>query len=327
LDVCSILNHALCPLPAYNFTGADSITLPSTVDVASHLPGIAYKIPDLEAFAQLTLTDTSTNEVVACVQATLSNGWSARQNAVEWATGGLALFALFSAALHTATPGSLAPVRLLDLMSLLQYIAATGMLALNFPSVYRAFTLNFAWALGLFRASNIQGTINDMRAHTGGGLADSTGNAVGLVNRLLSPYNDASLAVFAAPRDLLARLNTLPRVVLPAAGTPVRRAQELIASAGVVQTVTKQSSNVLDAGAPIYVNMFGITTANAFMTVFLVTLILAAIAIGVFGLACGIVYALARRSHSVDQFKQSVPLYARAWALRLVSFSSPLCQC
>lgn len=44
LDLCNILDGILCPLPKYNFIGEDSIKLPSSVDVTSNLPGIAYAV-------------------------------------------------------------------------------------------------------------------------------------------------------------------------------------------------------------------------------------------------------------------------------------------
>jgi hypothetical protein len=296
------------------------------VDVTSNVPGIAYKIPDLEAFAQLTLTNTQTNEVVACVQATLSNGWSAHQTSVEWATGGLAFLALIGALIHTSNPLSLAPVRLLDLMFLLQTIASSGLLALNFPSVYRAFTLNFAWALGLFRSSGIQSSIDSMRSHTGGKVTDSSGNAVGLVDRQLSPYNLAtSSALFTASKSFIAKLNTLPRITIPATGSLSARSMSMpnLASGGDVQTVTATSSNVLQAGIPIYANSLGIATANAFMTVFIVALIYIAIAVGVLAFVYGTILILSRRSSAMPRIfdlKDRMPMYTRAWALRLVSF-------
>src|ERR1700722_14018686 len=91
INLCSILNGQLCPLPMYNFTGSDTIVLPSIVDISKKIPSVAFKIPDLEAYAQLTLTEVGTGQVKACMQATLSNGWSAHQPAVDWITG---LFAL-----------------------------------------------------------------------------------------------------------------------------------------------------------------------------------------------------------------------------------------
>lgn len=49
IDLCSLFNGALCPLPTYNFTGSDTVPLPSSLGVNEKIPGIAFKIPDLEA--------------------------------------------------------------------------------------------------------------------------------------------------------------------------------------------------------------------------------------------------------------------------------------
>ncbi|EGN99900.1 hypothetical protein SERLA73DRAFT_180185, partial [Serpula lacrymans var. lacrymans S7.3] len=45
LDLCSLFNGALCPLPQYNFTGSDSLQLPASLGVSGRIPGIAYQIP------------------------------------------------------------------------------------------------------------------------------------------------------------------------------------------------------------------------------------------------------------------------------------------
>jgi hypothetical protein len=339
VDVCSLLGHALCPLPVYNFTGATSITLPSSIDVTSKLPAIAYKIPDLEAFAQLTLTDTKTNKVVACVQATLSNGWSTRQTAVEWATAGVAFLALIGALIHTSNPLSLASVRLLDVMFLFQSIAMSGLLALNLPSVYRAFTLNFAWAMGLFKSTGIQKSIDAMRSHTGAQVYSSSGSAVALTDRQFSPYNVGAIAstVGTAAGSLLESLHTFLAVPSVSSGISLPATQQAVTgqnlggiySSGEVQTVTPTSPNVLQAGVPIYVNFLGIATANTFMTAFIFALIFLAIALGVFLVIYGTLFLLSRRSSSMPRIydlKDRMPLYTRAWTLRLVSTTPQVSQ-
>ncbi|KAF9528560.1 hypothetical protein CPB83DRAFT_854369 [Crepidotus variabilis] len=313
LDLCNILHGALCPLPMYNFTGADSITLPSSLDIASRIPGIAFVIPDLEGFAQLSLTEVNTGKVKACVQTTLSNGWSIRQEAVEWTTGGIALGGLVAAgAFSILAPEAIIPIRLLELISLYQTIASSALLNLNYPSVYRSFALNFAWALGLFPASpdsRFQQSINHMRHLTGGNLPDAGGSAVGLVNRKYSPFNS-----FVALQASTAQL--LERVAKPV----FRRAAETIR--GEVQTVTAQSSNVLPAGIPVYVNFINVGTGNAFMTVFLVVLILLAITLGVLSLGFVIARAIRRRKGrtgllSVDDYRS----FAFSWFLRVAMVS------
>ncbi|OCH88879.1 TRP-domain-containing protein [Obba rivulosa] len=333
VDICSLFGGALCPLPMYNFVGWDSIPLPPSLDVASKLPGIAYKIPDLEAFAQLTLVEVGTNEVKACVQSTLSNGWSAHQRGVEWTTAAMALLALVAAVWQSIMTDALAllPVRLLDLIYLYQTIAASGLLGLNYPVVYRAFTLNFAWALGLFAASpssHIQNSINNMRHLTGGNLADaSSGGAVPLVNRKMSPYNLPPSNTFLAPQSLLARVASLPKMDLVKRGVEhmarTTVADNKVLVGGDVATVTPQSSNVLQPGIPIYVNSIGIATANAFMTIFLIGLIYAAIVLAALALAYGVAVWLGRtksgrNSDRLTDFRQEYAAWARAWGLRAV---------
>ncbi|OBZ68112.1 putative flavin carrier protein 3 [Grifola frondosa] len=337
IDLCSLFGGGLCPLPVYNFTGADTISLPSSLDLTSHIPGIAYKIPDLEAFAQLMLMEVGTGDVKACVQSTLSNGWSAHQYAVEWTTASMALVALASAIWHSIVGGplALAPIRLLDILYLFQTIAVSGLLSLNYPSVYRAYALNFAWAIGLFSAvptSPIQESINRMRHMTGGDLANATsGGAVPLVNRKLSPYNDVSYLV---PQSLLNEAAALPRInfvnlaaVAGNSSAAVARSTSELLVGGNVATVTQESDNVLQAGVPIFTNFIGIATANAFMTIFLITLILLAIVLASLGLGYLTVLGLGRTHWAKERpgfhrFKADYPAFARAWGLRIALLCS-----
>ncbi|KAJ6557200.1 hypothetical protein B0H10DRAFT_2121062 [Mycena sp. CBHHK59/15] len=296
VDLCNILAGALCPLPMYDFNGSDSISLPEGLGVTNRFPAIAFRIPDLEAFAQLTLTEVGTGDVKACLQATLSNGWSTRQPAVEWATAGLALLALLSAAWQSAVHDAVIPYRLLDLLHLYQTIAATAFLSLNYPSVYRAFAINFAWAMGLISSPSlrIQHSIDNMRALTGGNMANaSSGPAVGLVDRRLSPWNDIALSSTSSfTQSLLSQ--PASSISTPSNLSFSRIALNSIQQLDGLQTVTDQSSNVLQAGVPIYVNSIHIATANAFMTTFLIGLIAMTIALTIAGLAGGAIYAAGR---------------------------------
>ncbi|KII92274.1 hypothetical protein PLICRDRAFT_50692 [Plicaturopsis crispa FD-325 SS-3] len=321
LDLCSVFSGALCPLPMYNFTGVDSIALPSSIDVNKHIPGIAYQVPDLEAFAQLQLIEQSTGDLKACVQATLSNGWSMRQEAAEWSAGGIALLALASAVWQSWSPEALAPYRLLDLMYLYQFIGTSALLNLNYPSAYRAFAINFAWAMGLFESDHVQNSINAMRHNTGGDLADATGSAVSLVNRKLSPYNSDVAAASSSFASSISRraadfvdLDRFRNLV-----TSAGNVREIVATA--VATVTTASSNVLEAGVPIYVNSVKVATANAFMTVFLTALMVAAVALTALGLGyLGLLAAIRSSKGNTERLmevKYGYMSYARAWCLRL----------
>ncbi|KAI6100460.1 hypothetical protein EDD16DRAFT_1690561 [Pisolithus croceorrhizus] len=330
IDLCSLFNGALCPLPTYNFTGSDTIPLPSSLNLSQMIPEIAFKIPDLEAYAQLSLTEVTTGALKACVQATLSNGWSAHQVGVEWATSGLALLALLSAIWFSTTPDNLLPFRFVDLFYLYQWAASTALLDLNYSSVYIAFATNFAWALGLLSASAnspIQLAINNMRHLTGGTMADASGgSAVAFVNRKLSPYNAAVAMFFSGTSQLL---NINQEVVLMgsnstlanyASSASIHDVKQLD-SAGTVQLVTSSSSNVLQAGIPIYVNYVGIATANAFMTIFLIALMVLAIFLLIVAIGYGIAVLLTRRNRgkatSLPDLQERFTGWARAWLLRL----------
>lgn len=317
IDLCNILGGALCPLPMYNFTGADTITLPDSLGINGKIPAIALSIPDLEGFAQLTLTEVGTGAVKACVQATLGNGWSAHQRAVEWTMGGVAIAAaLVSFGVSLFFADSILPFRFLDLIFLFQTIASSALLSLNYPSVYRAFALNFSWALGLFPASEsspIQRSINSMRHRTGGSLADAAqGGAVQFVNRRLSPYNNA---VALARRDA-SIVNLLKRAAVNVISLVTRQSRQTIK--GEVQTVTNDSVNVLDAGLPIYVNSLHIATGNAFMTVFICALMLFAIGLTIVAFGYGVSLWVNRSRKSVGSLVRHLN-FARSWILRLVS--------
>ncbi|KAA1472856.1 TRP-domain-containing protein [Dentipellis sp. KUC8613] len=333
IDICSLFNGALCPLPVYNFVGAESLPLPSSLSITQYLPGIAYIIPDLEAFAQLTLTDIQTGELKACIQATLSNGWSTHQPGVAWATGGIGLLALASAMWHSFIPESLAPLRLLDLVSLYQIIASSSFLNLNYPVIFRAFTLNFSWAMGLFAqspVSSLQRSINHMRNITGGTLPNGSGSSIALINRKLSPYNSPVSEVLVLPQRLVSAARLLPKVDLSDLANlgfiqPSVAINHTALVARDVQTVTTGGTNVLQAGIPIFVNTIGIATANAFMTTFLTALILLACTFVTIGIFFALVYVLSSRekcSEWLSEVRRRSPAVAQTWGFRMVLICS-----
>jgi Transient receptor potential (TRP) ion channel/ML-like domain len=326
IDICKAFDGRLCPLPLYIFNGSEALTLPSSVKLSSQIPRIAYKIPDLEAFAQLTLTEVGSGQLKACIQSTLSNGWSTHQAGVSWSIGGVALLALFSAAWQSVLSDTMAPFRLLDLLGLYQTIASSGFFDLNYPVIYRAFTLNFSWAMGLFPqspTSSMQRSITHMRHLTGGDLAGSSaGGSVALVNRKLSPYH----RLRSVPQSLIAAARALPHTQMSASTNRVLTSRWALPSPHVVrdvETVTAQSPNVLDAGVPIYVNTIGIATANTFMTAFFSALILLAITslllLTVYGMIALTSYHERVHSPWRTDIKIRFPIFARAWGQRIVS--------
>ncbi|KAG8969326.1 hypothetical protein FRC03_003427 [Tulasnella sp. 419] len=265
-DLCE-LTKALCPLPKYNLSGAGTIPIPEFED---YIPGIAWIVPDLEAAAQLTLTRIETQEVVGCVQATLSNGHSLRQKSVGWAVGGL-LLAMFSLSVIFTTcqpaitllseSSAVSTLQSLlyqwmSLLTLCQTIVASALLHLNYPIAYRSYAVNFSWAFGLFHSSPnsaLQRSMQHLREHTGSNSAkEGVLEPIEFVDRQMSPYNDIS---GLWKRGFEHHWHSKRQFIQPV-------------------TVTPEEVDRLQAGIPLYVNSIGIATGNSFLSVLYSTLIL-----------------------------------------------------
>jgi hypothetical protein len=196
IDLCSLAGGILCPLPQYQFSGGGIFPVPQ--QFSAEIPDIAYNIPDLEAVATLQLTNSGTggnNEVVGCVQATLSNGHTARQSGVLWATVGLALLALFSSLLHTVIAQSVgaAQWRVVDVMWAIQLPAIASLLSLNYPTVFLEYGTNFAWSIGLVNIPSLQSSITRTRTKTGGHDTAVFGkNLTAQLGRKYNPFSSSS---------------------------------------------------------------------------------------------------------------------------------------
>ncbi|GAA5891033.1 hypothetical protein JCM5296_007357 [Sporobolomyces johnsonii] len=225
LNLCQLLSGVLCPLPQYDFIGSATLPLPASVTGKIKIPGIGYKIPDLEATAYVRLLRVSDNSEAACLRVDLSNGKTVRWASVSWGLGGLALGSVALAALYflvgtlvypastasLASSSTLSPAlwaslarrkeRLFTLFSLLQFTAVTGLLSLNYPIIYDSYTANYAWALGLIREAPVQQSIDNLRNSTGGNLTRLAGS------RDLVGGTEAMSGLFNAPakRSLIVR--------------------------------------------------------------------------------------------------------------------------
>ncbi|KAH7103857.1 TRP-domain-containing protein [Auriculariales sp. MPI-PUGE-AT-0066] len=256
-DFCSIAPRIGCPLPTFNFNGSADIPLDfysylGILDVQNRIPSIAYVVPDIEAFAQFTLRNVENGEIVACVQATLSNGWSMRQSRATTTTIIVVCIAFFAALfqqrlqasrspLHTSSSPSYSTQRLVDLLHFLQHIVITGFLNVNYPP-----------CLSLI-CQQLRRTGSPTAAN------ETALDAVGWTNRKSSPYNyNYTTYSLDAPRFNVA-------LAVPA-------------------VVTQAEEDALPAGIPTIVNSLDIPTQNAFMTLFFTLLFALCLAITFFGL-------------------------------------------
>jgi len=120
---------------------------------------IAYKIPDLDGVARMEVIDAS-HQVVACVEAPLSNGQTVQQAAVGWITGIISGLALTASAVasglgHSSTAAHLA-ANALSLFGYFQAQAMVAMMAVHLPPLAAAWAQNFDWAMGIINIDFMQ---------------------------------------------------------------------------------------------------------------------------------------------------------------------------
>lgn len=142
-------------------------------EFASQIPDIAFQVPDLDGMARLELKGTD-GASLACVESVVDNGKTAEQPAVSYVTAAIAGTALVLTAISAVgaagAGGSTAGAspNFGDVMFWFQSVATNGMLSIDYPPVYRSFAKNFAWSTGLIQWAQLQKSIDDFRANTGG---------------------------------------------------------------------------------------------------------------------------------------------------------------
>jgi hypothetical protein len=284
------------------------------------IPGIAFTVPNLEAYARIELLREGTNDVAACLQATLSNGKTTRFKAIAYATGFLTLAALLVGLFHAGAVTSPSPAqyRWFDMLYLFQTAAATGLLHLNYPLVYSSFVENFSWSLGLIHSSTMQSSINKMRAKTGGTLSGDADSDVQYINRKLSPYNLAvNFTSLNSPHEFTSLIAEQRRGSVDTSYDIVRRAR-------IDSTIDSSDASEVQTGLPVYVETLKIPQANAYTTVFFWMLAFVAIAIAFHVLLFLVVWACSRRGKEnwASRLRRTWWDFTAGNALRIVSHTN-----
>lgn len=295
--LCDYLQGVLCPLPMINFTGWGTYPIPD--EFIREIPSLAWTVPNLEAFARVTLLDNKNGETSACLQATLYNDLSTEQRAVKWVSGGIFIFALLVAFVHTTLRYSPSPAvyRWYDLLYLFQSAAISGLLEINYPLMYIKFVLNFHWAIGLFYDKNIQQAIVKMRNKTGAKLATVALQALDYTNRKLSPYNEryrrdilpvpdydwhsnVSVEHYDTFSTMMSPINfnTVSSSIVQV-GQPIDTPVYSFAKRADIPTVDAKDV-VVKNGLPVFTNSLGIPPGNAFATIFIIYMISICVFIG-----------------------------------------------
>ncbi|KAH8179915.1 transient receptor potential (TRP) ion channel domain-containing protein [Sarocladium implicatum] len=281
----------LCPVPAGAFSAKGDQEIPT--QFADMVPEIAFKIPDIAAWAKLELKTMDNEEEIACIQSQVSNGKTANVPAVPYvaagvagaalvATGASAVGAVFAGGAGGVASGggggtgTVSP-SFTEVVGWFQGLAMNGMLSVNYPPIYRSFTKNFAFSTGLIPWEQLQVGIDNFRAKTGGNLDEDSIEA--LRNATLI-FPDGSTATpekgFAKAKratEMFARLAARQIQINVGAAAGDAQAQEEDGGQGLELSVS---------GIQAFTQQLMVPKSNTFMTVLLVVAILiGAIAIGI----------------------------------------------
>lgn len=207
--------------------------------------------------------------MVGCIQSGVTNGKTVQLPAVSYVAAGIAGVALVLSGLtafgNAGTVGNHSPsLGFATIFGWFQSMAMNGMHSVNYPGVYRSFSKNFAFSGGLIQWSQMQTSIDNFRAATGGNLTDD--NVQYLQNTTLA-FNDGSSNETTFQRrtfDLFQR----------AVNTSVNSTDSSGSSSNSFSHVVHGISG--------YVEELSIPQANTFMTVLLVfAIVIAAITVGI----------------------------------------------
>ena len=145
----------------------------------SQIPSIAFNIPDIDSQAKMQLTALDGGANLACITSQVSNGKSLSTAGVQYIAAGIAAGALavtgmasFAAAGHAGAPQSSPTFG--DVIGWFQAMALNGMMSADVPGVYQSWSENFGFSTGLIYWEDMQTSIDNFRAKTGGNLTQSS---------------------------------------------------------------------------------------------------------------------------------------------------------
>lgn len=248
---------------------------------ASQIPSIAFSIPDIAASATLELTDLDSGDAVGCISSQISNGKSTSVSAVSYTAAAIAGVALlvsgFTAASSAiagggaASTGAAPSPSFMETMTYFQGMAMNGMSSVAMPSIYRQFSKNFAFSVGLVNFERMQLAIDDFRAATGG---NTTTDSVQYLANTTLVFADGSIDNLSSDTSKFKRaMAELYNIIGREISTSVNTTDTGTSSNSTSSNSTSSgSSEVTEAvqGIKAYVEELSIPDANTFMTVLLI---------------------------------------------------------
>ncbi|KAK7207330.1 hypothetical protein BZA70DRAFT_10070 [Myxozyma melibiosi] len=278
-DFCDEGIEELCPVPEGSFSASGEVNIPTKY--ASQIPSIAFSIPDLDGEAKLELNNTDTGDSSACFQSSISNGKTAKIEAVTYASAAIAAGALVVSgisSLASAAGSTASAVGFADIMSWTQFMATSGMMSVTYPAVYSSFSQNFGWSSALISWKGMQTTIDSMRSKTGGNTTYSSWDTTQSTTVLnyksgaLILLNDSSTS--SDDDETSSALRLVRRLTVD--GIDLNSSNSTTSDDGSVTVLAKV------AGIARFVENLMLPNANAFMTVLLFfAMIMAAIIVAI----------------------------------------------
>ena len=249
------------------------------------VPSIAFSIPDLDGDAKLELNAADGGEPVACIQSTVTNGKTVQVPAVSYVAVGIAGSALLltsvsalgsagSAGGHTPSPN------FGEVVGWFQSMAMSGMLSVNYPSVYHSFTKNFAFSTGLISWDSMQTTIDNFRNATGGNLTDDSVQYLQNATLVFSGGSQSNSNVTV--KRSMKILSEVSFLMSRGVSTNINGTQSGEGNSNSTGTAGGDKVTHIVHGIQGYVEQLTIPQANTFMTVLLIfAIVIAAIAVGI----------------------------------------------
>lgn len=171
VDLCNIGWKQFCPVHPGNIQ-IESIEYISK-EYTDEIPGIAYHVPDIDAFAKVRVYSADTNAYLACVQVFFSNGKTVSQTAIKWVSAvisGIGL--LLSAGLSSFGNSRAASHISANTMLLFLYFQSVVVIAMlhvhRMPPIASAWAENLVWSMGLIRVTFMQKIFRWFVQSTGG---------------------------------------------------------------------------------------------------------------------------------------------------------------
>lgn len=171
IDPCNSNWKQFCPL----YPGV--IEIDSIQYISKHykdmIPGIAYQVPDIDAYLKMNVMHRGSSEVIGCIQAFFTNGKTVSQPGVKWVTAVIAGLGLLTSALLSAFGNSNAASHVAaNTMSLFLYFQSVAVFAMQhvetLPPIAAAWSENLMWSMGLIRVSFMQKIFRWYVQSTGG---------------------------------------------------------------------------------------------------------------------------------------------------------------